>query len=124
MISIKGITVVLYERHITGYDELNCPVYAESPVTVDNVLVAPVTGNSMAEIQQSPTELMGQRAVYQIAIPKGDGHSWENNRVEFFGKMWRVIGPPEEGIEAMLPLPWNKKFTVEGYDGEEGQSRP
>ena len=38
---IKGIPVVLYERTQTNRDDLGDPVYGETPVTVENVLVCP-----------------------------------------------------------------------------------
>lgn len=40
---IKGIPVTLYERTKTGEDAFHEPVYAETPVTVENVLITPVT---------------------------------------------------------------------------------
>ena len=36
---LKGIDVTLYEKTQTGTDEADAPVYAETPVTVHNVLV-------------------------------------------------------------------------------------
>ena len=39
MAIIKGIPVVLYEKTQTGVDEFNAPIYAETPVTINNVLV-------------------------------------------------------------------------------------
>ena len=36
---IKGESVVLYEKTLTGYDAANRPVYTETPVTVENVLI-------------------------------------------------------------------------------------
>lgn len=117
MISIKGIPVTLYERHKIGVDAFKNPIYEETPVTVSNVLVAPVNDTATDITKASPTELNGIKSVYQIAIPKGDMHEWENNRVEFFGKLWRVYGAPEEGIPDMLPLAWNKKYRCVFIDG-------
>ena len=36
---LRGIDVVLYEKHQTGEDAFHAPVYEEVPVTVHNVLV-------------------------------------------------------------------------------------
>ena len=36
---LKGIDITLYEKTQTGTDEADAPVYAETPVTVHNVLV-------------------------------------------------------------------------------------
>lgn len=106
---MKGITVTLYERTQTGTDPANRPIYTELPVEVGNVLVAPLSDDEILET----LNLTGKRARYQLGLPKGDSHSWEGNRVEFFGETFRVIGHPTEGIEDLIPLSWNKKVKVE-----------
>lgn len=108
---IKGITVTLYQRTQTGIDELNNPIYAETPVNVDNVLVYPTEDKNVIDT----LELDGKKAVYELCIPKGDTHTWEDCRVDFFGKSFHVFGAGKEYIEANIPLDWNKKFKVEYY---------
>ena len=52
-----------------------------------------------------------------MAIPKGDTHDWSaGKKVSFFGHDWRIIQMPEEGIEWLIPLAWNKKVRVERYE--------
>lgn len=110
---MRGITVTLYNRTQTGTDPLNHPIYTEAAVSVHNVLVAPM---STEEVLQTYT-LTGRKAVYQMGIPKGDTHDWTaGKRVRFFGEDWRIIGLPEEGIEELIPLSWNKKVKVERYE--------
>ena len=110
---MKGIRVTLFDRTKTGADGLNAPIYAETAVEIDNVLVAPM---STDEVLQTYT-LTGRKAVYQMAIPKGDTHEWTaGKRVRFFNEDWRIIGLPEEGIEENIPLIWNKKVKVERYE--------
>lgn len=108
---MKGITVTLYERVQSGTDPFGHPVYEETPVQVDNVLVAPASVTEILDMQH----LTGKKAVYNIAIPKGDQHTWEDNRVDFFGESWRVISFPQQGIDEMIPLDWNQKWMVERY---------
>lgn len=108
---IKGITIKLYEKSQIGVDSFNHPVYEEVPIEIANVLVAPVSADDVV----SQTNLNGKKAVYNLAIPKGDTHEWEDRTVEFFGKKWRTSGPVLEGIEELLPLDWNKKVMVERY---------
>lgn len=112
MAMIKGITVILYEKREIGKDEFNHPIYEEQAVTVENVLVAPAGVSEILDMQN----LTGKKAVYHIAVPKGDTHIWEDSRVELFGEMWHVIGFPQMGIEANIPLDWNQKWTVERYE--------
>lgn len=109
---IKGITVTLYKRTQTGTDEFNAPIYTETAIDVDNVLVAPAT---MQEVLDTHN-LYGRKAVYTIAIPKGDTNNWDNAKVRFFGEDWRVFGIGQKGIDANIPLNWNEKRTVERYE--------
>lgn len=110
---MRGITVTLYDRTETGKDALNKPIYTETAVLVDNVLVAPSASMEVLE----PTNLDGRRGDYVMAIPKGDANDWSaGKKVSFFGQDWRIIEMPEEGIEWLIPLSWNKKVRVERYE--------
>lgn len=109
---IKGITVTLHERTQFGTDEFGAPVYAEIEEEVDNVLVTP----SSAEDVVQDLQLYGRRSVYELCIPKGDEHEWENATVEFFNRTFRTFGPVTEYIESMVPLSWNRKVKVERYE--------
>lgn len=111
-ITSQGITVTLYEVREAGIDAFNETIYEETPVDISNVLVAP---SSESEILDA-VNLYGKKAVYTLAIPKGDAHDWEDRRVDFFGKQWRVFGIPSEGMDGLIPLDWNKKVTVERYE--------
>lgn len=115
---IKGITVTLYNRAQTGVDGFNRPIYEEIPERVENVLVSPAQETEILDT----LNLTGRKAVYTLAIPKGDTHTWENRTVEFFGQRWHTIGMVIEGIEDMIPLSWNKKIRVERY-GTEDESK-
>lgn len=108
---MKGIAVTLYEKTESGRDEFNHPIYDEHPVTVENVLVAPASTTEVLDM----LNLTGRRAVYNIAIPKGDDHTWDDCRVDFFGTSWHVIGFPQRGIDENIPLSWNEKWMVERY---------
>ena len=110
---MRGITVTLYDRTQTGTDALKNPIYTETAVNVDNVLVAPSEAVEIAE----QVSLNGRRAEYVMAIPKGDTHEWTaGKKVAFFGVNWRIIEMPAEGIEWLIPLGWNKKVKVERYE--------
>ncbi|MBR6473422.1 MAG: hypothetical protein IKS99_06860 [Firmicutes bacterium] len=109
---MKGITVTLYDRTISGYDAFNHPIYEETAIQVDNVLVAPTSSDDVIDA----TTLEGKKAVYTLGIPKGDNHDWEDRKISFWGKTWHSFGMPLEGIENLIPLEWNKKVTVELYE--------
>lgn len=108
---IKGMSVTLYERTQTGVDDFNRPVYSETPVVVENVLVGePTTDDITNDLQ-----VYGKRLAYTLAIPKGDTHNWNDVHVEFWGQRFRTYGAPTQGIEDNIPLDWNKKVKVERY---------
>lgn len=108
---MTGITVTLLEKTQTGTDAFNRPIYSTTPATVENVLVAPV-GSGGQELLDT-LNLTGGKAVYNLAIPKGDTHTWEGNQVQFFGETWTVVGIPTQGIDALIPLDWNKIVRVD-----------
>lgn len=112
MTHIKGMTVVLIDRRETGIDPFGAPIQSGVEVNVPDVLVAPISTEDAAKI----LDLSGRHATYWLGIPKGDNHTWENREVRFFGKRWRTIGIPIEGITEMIPLKWNKKVMVERYE--------
>ena len=108
---IKGITITLIDKQEAGKDPFGATIYEDVPVPVDNVLVAPTSSDDVV----NQLSLTGKKAVYTLAIPKGDTHNWEDKEVEFFGQRWRTFGFPTEGIEDLIPLEWNKKVMVERY---------
>lgn len=55
----------------------------------------------------------GQIPTYTLGIPKGDAHSWTDARLSFFGREFRSVGYPEEGIEANIPTSWHKRVRAE-----------
>lgn len=111
MVLIKGIPVTLYERTQTGIDAFNQPIFEETPVTVENVLVQPTSAEDVA----TSTDLYGKKAEYILGIPKGDTHNWIDSKIEFFGYTFKSFGFPTQGIEELVPGEWNKKVMVAIY---------
>lgn len=108
---IRGVTVTLYTKKQIGADAFGAPVYEETPEPVPGVLVGEPTAEDIVDHLQR----YGKHIAYTLAIPKGDAHDWEDVTVAFFGRKWRTFGGVTEGIEAMIPLAWNRKVTVERY---------
>ena len=113
MALLKGIEVILYQKTLTGKDAFNREMWEERPVKVQNVLVSPLSQSGEDII--SELSLNGKKALYQLAIPKGDTHTWEDATVEFFGEKWRTVSFSTMGIDNLIPLDWNKKVVVERY---------
>lgn len=112
MALIKGMTVVLREKIMTGKDPFNDPIYEYVDKEVENVLIAPASTDDIVSSQN----LYGKKAVYTLAIPKGDTNTWTDNIVVFFGKEWQVFGIPMEGMTGNIPLDWDKKVMVKRYE--------
>lgn len=113
MALLKGIDVILYEKTLSGKDAFNREIWEEKPVKVHNVLVSPLSQSGEDII--SEMSLNGKKALYQMAIPKGDTHTWEDSTVEFFGEKWRTVSFSTIGIDDLIPLEWNRKVVVERY---------
>lgn len=112
MALIKGITVTLINKKEVGKDPFGNPIVEDVEIEVDNVLVSPVSTEDIVNIN----ELTGKKAVYTLAIPKGDNNDWEDAEVIFFGERWRTFGFVTQGIDHLIPLDWNKKVMVERYE--------
>ena len=108
---IQGISVTLTERTQTGVNEINEPVYEETEVTVDNVLV----GQPKTDEIDDALKLYGKTLAYTLCLPKGDSHNWENAKVTFYGRTFRTFGLPMTLIEENIPaaIPWNTRIRVE-----------
>lgn len=109
---IQGINVVLIDKEKIGTDKFNRPIYQEKEITVDNVLIAPSNTDDIT----TSVDMTGKKAVYTLAIPKNDDHIWKNKKVKFFNEEWMVLGFEIQGIDANIPLCWNKKVMVERYE--------
>lgn len=111
-LKITGMTITLVDKVEIGRDPFNKPIYQDKPIEIENVLVAPTSSDDVV----NELSLSGRKAVYTLAIPKGDTHDWENKKVLFFNQTWRTFGMPLEGMDHLIPLKWNKKVMVERYE--------
>ena len=112
MRGLKGVTIQLCIKDEVGKDEFGRPIYKESWIDIDNVLI----GEPSTDDITNTLTLDGKKVAYTLAIPKGDLHDWEDTKVIFFGETFKTIGKPIQGIEELIPLHWNKKVKVERYE--------
>lgn len=105
---MKGVTVVLHVRTQTGVDALNDPVFSETVVNVDNVLVGEPTTDEIAD----SVSRYGKKLDYVLGLPKGDSHVWTDTVVEIFGERFATFGDTIRGIEENIPTPWHRKVRV------------
>lgn len=109
---LKGIPVTLIGKTVTGENPFGEAITIDFDIEVDNVLVAPASTEDIT----SQLSLTGKKIVYTLAIPKGDTNDWVNKEVRFFGRRFRTVGMPLEGIEELIPMGWNRKVQVENYE--------
>ena len=113
---MKGVTITLKKKTLTGKDALGQPTYSESNVNVNDVLI----GEPSAEDIQNALTMYGKRIAYTLAIPKGDTNVWYKTQVTLpspWSETFNVIGDAIMGIEENIPLRWNKKVHIERIDG-------
>ena len=113
---LTGRSIILYDKVKAGVDDFNRPIYTETPVTVENVLIGLPSPQEVVDT----LNLTGKRAAYTLGIPKGDTHVWTDRCVELpagfpVGK-YRTIGSPAVGQEELIPLAWGKNVQVERYE--------
>lgn len=112
MTLIKGKPVKLYEKTETGVDDFGHPIYSETPVIVENVLIEPATNDDIT----SNLEILGKYISYTLHIPKTDNHNWKDAVVEFNNQKFKTFGDCLVWDSELTPLYWNKKVKVEKYE--------
>jgi hypothetical protein len=73
---LTGRSIILYDKVKAGVDDFNRPIYTETPVTVENVLI----GSPSPQEVVDTLNLTGKRAAYTLGIPKGDTHTWTDRK--------------------------------------------
>ncbi len=109
---IQGTTIQLVDKVRVDSDPFGAPIYNESLIEVDNVLVAQPVPSQINDM----LNLYGKRLAYSIGIPKGDTHTWKEQDVIIFGERYHVFTEVTKGIEANVPGPWHHVYGVERYE--------
>lgn len=120
---MRGITVTLTKRTQTGTDPFGQPIYLETTEDVANVLVGEPTTDDIT----NAITMYGKKVAYTLAIPKGDDHTWTDTYVSLpapFEGIYHTIGYPTAGIEANIPLRWNKKVHLERIESQSEAELP
>ena len=114
---MRGTTVTLYEITQTGEDPFGVPIYTETPVQVEDVLVGEPDTDDIA----TSTALYQKSIRYMLGIPKGDTHDWKDKKVSWtdaYGNthVCMTFGFPITGIEANIPTRWHMKVRCADYE--------
>lgn len=111
---IIGESISVKVNTQTDTDSFGMPVYTESWLTIDNVLVCEP---SSSDIENALTEY-GARIKYTICLPKGDDNDWHDTEVILPNRgVFHTVGDVIEYTEDNLPLDWNRKVHLEQIKG-------
>ena len=120
---MRGITVTLTKKTQTGTDPFGQPIFTTTTENVSDVLV----GEPSTDDITNAITMYGKKVAYTLAIPKGDTHVWEDTTVTLptpFEGTYHTIGYPTAGIEANIPLRWNKKVHLERIESQSQIEQP
>ena len=101
---MRGITIVLYKKEQIGVDAFNRPIYEKKREEIADVLIAPAQEQEILDT----LNLTGRKAVYTLAIPKGDTHEWENSDRNA-GSGARSSDPASVEQESESGMLWHRK---------------
>ena len=108
---MKGTTVKVLQKTVTGQNEMHEDIVTEKWIDVPDVLVGQPTTDDIT----STLQLYGKRIEYVLGIPKGDTNDWVDTEVEIWGEKYKTIGYPMTGESENIPLRWGKNVKVERY---------
>lgn len=109
---IRGETVILLNKTVTGTDPFGGDIYTETEISVDNVIIGtPSTEDEAAEINIS-----GKKISFVLGIPKGDTNDWQDKIVKIRGVKYKTYGFPLTQTAANVPGKWNTQVKVERYE--------
>lgn len=108
---MRGETVYLIEKTVVGADAFNAPIYAETKIAVDDVLI----GSPTFEQAVDSLNLYGKKIAFTLGIPKGDAHTWKDTKVIIRNEVYRTYGEPLIQTPANVPGRWNMQVKVEKY---------
>lgn len=115
-----GELVAVLNRRRVGEDSMGEPVYEWDKVSVDNVLVRPLTGSELSDSLRPD----GVRVRYVLAFPKSYRGALAHARVALVARgmdgddpdaALRVTGNTDKTPQS--PITWDRNVEVGGVDG-------
>lgn len=115
-----GELVAVLHRHKVGEDSMGEPVYEWNKVSVDNVLVRPLTGSELSDALRPD----GVRVRYVLAFPKSYVGDLSHARVALVERGMDE-GDPEAALRVtgnadktpQSPIAWDRSVEVGRVDG-------
>jgi len=111
---MKGMTVGFNKQIEVGKDALNNPTYETQLITIDDVLIAPITEPSNARETQAIEQ---QRDQVRVHLPKLNTQDISNSSFVYDGKLFTVDSDSVKFMDENTPTRWNKYFRAECVNG-------
>ena len=112
--NMKGISLTFKLKSPTGEDAMGNPVNAETNVTVDDCLIAPITEPSNAREQQA---LEQSRDQVRIHIPKAYTGDLSHSEIDWDGKTFQLDSDSVAFMNENTPTRWNRYVRAEAING-------
>ena len=114
MLMIEGMQITFIKQVANGVDALNDPTYTTQEITVDDVLVAPITEPANARESQA---LAQSRDQVRVHLPKASNDDISNSTFVYDGKTFRVDSDSVKFMAANTPGRWDRYFRAENING-------
>ena len=109
-----GMAIVFSKQVANGTDALNDPVYISQDITIEDVLVAPITEPANAREAQA---LEQSRDQVRVHLPKADATDISDSIFTYDGKVFTVDSASVKFMDGNTPTRWNRYFRAECLNG-------
>jgi len=111
---IAGMAITFTKQVSSGVDALNDPTYTTQDITIEDVLVAPITEPSNAREAQA---LEQSRDQVRVHLPKVNDQDISDSTFIYEGKAFKVDSASVKLMDANTPTRWNTYFRAECLNG-------
>lgn len=114
MLMISGMAITFKKQVAGAVDDLNDPTYTEEDITVQDVLIAPITEPSNAREAQA---LEQSRDQVRVHLPKANDQDISDSTFVYDGKTFKVDSASVKFMDENTPGRWNTYFRAECVNG-------
>jgi len=111
---MKGMTVTFIKKVAAGTDDLNNPTYTTQSISIDDVLIAPITEPTNARETQA---LEQQRDQVRVHLPKATNQDISDSSFVYDGKTFKVDSDSVKFMDENTPTRWNRYLRAECVNG-------
>lgn len=109
-----GMAVTFKKQVANGTDELNNDTYTTQDITIEDVLIAPITEPANARESQA---LEQSRDQVRVHLPKLNTEDISDSTFVYEGKTFKVDSASVKFMDANTPTRWNTYFRAECVNG-------